>query len=189
MNIREWQALRKQLKKLPLEQELRILSESLKKEHDKEILEKIRTEIQDVLKERDEKKQWKKTAVAPAPSLLVNLTQEKEKRQQERRETESPLETVVSKEQTNQENNTQSSHDYTPSKSQEYKGSSYESIFLNQMSGTTGRDIFEKPDYVPGRQEKFARSESERVMEAFDPLKSIETYKKKKDRGRQKKKL
>jgi len=59
MNIKEWHVLRKQLKKLPLEQELRILSESLKKERDKEILEKIRAEIQEVLKERDEKKEWK----------------------------------------------------------------------------------------------------------------------------------
>ncbi len=183
MNIREWQVLRKQLKKLPLEQELRILSESLKKEHDKEIIEKIRAEIQEVQKEQDEKKEWKKTAVAPAPSRLVNLTQEKEKRQQERRETESPLETVVSKEQSKEENNIQSSKDYTPSKSQEYKSSSYESLAFKWESGDALKlDALQKPDYAPARQEKFTRNESDRVMETFDPLKATETYKKKKDR-------
>ena len=183
MNIKEWHVLRKQLKKLPLEQELRILSESLKKERDKEILEKIRAEIQEVLKERDEKKEWKKTAVAPTPSRLVNLTQEKEVQQQERKESESPLEAVVSKEQLKEESNTQSSNDYTPSKSQEYKSSSYESLaFKWESADALKLDALQKPDYVPGRREKFARNESERVMETFDPLKATETYKKKKDR-------
>ena len=182
MNLKEWRELKKQLKKLPLEQELRVLAAELKKEKDKEIIEEIKAELQAVSSIHERTKEEKKTAsIAPtASSRLVEATEQPAPVRETKREDASPLEVAVDREQTRNDTD-QQQRSYTPGARQEYKSASYEHLtFRWEEQRRSDEDRLQRSDYTA--PEKRAQTEGERIMKAFDPLQQTETYKKKKDR-------
>ncbi|MEK6839824.1 MAG: hypothetical protein AABX72_02705 [Nanoarchaeota archaeon] len=180
MNIKEWNEVKKNLKKLPIEQELRLLHASLAKVKDKEVEEKVKQEIKELEKQRDELKEWKKagTTPAPQPSRLLELA-EREQQPQERREQQSPLEKTVTREPIPQQTEGPKPVEYLSGSKQEYKSASYESLAWKAESMYIKPELTEQQQRQT-EQHRFA-TETDRLRDQSDPMKTIETYKKKKD--------
>lgn len=186
MKLSEWNKLKKELRKLPLEQELRLLKESLKRVKDKVIQEKIKEEIHEVEREKAEAREWKKTVSIPQPSRLLELAEEPPPRETPRPREEPSLETTVARAEVKQEDLNAKQREYTPAAPQEYKTTKYENIATNMTYAPTSTEelrLLTHPEYTPRAEERATRSEGEKLLETLDPLKSTETYKKKKERA------
>ncbi len=180
MHLKEWRDFKKNLKQLPLEQELRVLAASLKQEKNREMIELIKQEIKEVQKEQVERKEWKKIGTPQETVRLPELVREEREtppRGPEREE--QTLERTVAREQVDN-NAEQKQHAYLSSTSGEYKSSKYEDLAV-RGDPTIPKLDFEPPVYTAPREERLTRSESERFAEAADPSKQTETYKKKKE--------
>lgn len=180
MKREEWTRLKKDLHTLHPEQRLRVLLNLMQKESTPAVKEDMEKEVKKAHEEKDAKKEWKRGG----QSLRSRVRQVMEQQPTRVEREKPPLEEVVRQEQPHQpEAHEKNQKDYLQlSVGPEYKSQQYEERAQKDYGVTPQRgpmDVLELERHLPREEERFAVSESERAVDAFDPVKTTEMYKKK----------